>query len=60
MLDLTRRRLGEQHPETLIAMHNLATTYDRLGRFAEAEAPYTQTITAKRQGCKGERTTARF
>jgi Flp pilus assembly protein TadD len=30
-------------------MHNLATTYDRLGRFVEAEETYLKTIDAKRR-----------
>ena len=31
-----RRQLGEEHPETLSAMGNLATSYTELGRVAEA------------------------
>jgi Tetratricopeptide repeat len=32
-----RRALGEEHPDTLISMDNLASTYSNQGRWKEAE-----------------------
>ena len=32
-----KRVLGNEHPDTLISMHNLAFTYDKQGRWKEAE-----------------------
>lgn len=29
------RLLGEDHPDTLTALNNLAMTYDRMGKYAE-------------------------
>jgi tetratricopeptide (TPR) repeat protein len=36
VLPLARRVLGPEHPHTLLAMNNLATSYERLGRRDEA------------------------
>lgn len=33
-----KKVLGEEHPNTLHTMHNLAVTYDSQGRYKEAEA----------------------
>ena len=35
-LEIRKRVLGEEHPDTLQSMNNLAVTYDRLGRSNEA------------------------
>src|SRR4029453_4941780 len=34
-LELLKRTLGPNHPHTLVAMNNLASTYEFLGRHAE-------------------------
>ena len=34
---MEKRLLGEQHPSTITAMCNLAITYERLGKYADAE-----------------------
>ena len=36
MLEKRGRILGEEHPDTLIAMHNLASAYHALGNLAKA------------------------
>ena len=35
-LEATERRLGPEHRETLIAVNNLASVLERLGKFSEA------------------------
>ena len=34
---MSNRILGEEHPDTIWAMGNLAITYDSLGKYADAE-----------------------
>jgi tetratricopeptide (TPR) repeat protein len=34
---MKNRLLGEEHPDTIIAMGNLANTYESLGKYADAE-----------------------
>jgi hypothetical protein len=34
---MRNRLLGEEHPDTIIAMSNLAITYESLGKYADAE-----------------------
>jgi hypothetical protein len=36
VLEKRRRVLGLEHPDTLMSMHNLAISYDDLGRKQEA------------------------
>ena len=36
VLEKRRRILGDEHPDTLTTMHNLATTYRAQGRNVEA------------------------
>jgi tetratricopeptide (TPR) repeat protein len=36
-LELTRRLLGEEHPDVATSLHNLANLYESQGRYAEAE-----------------------
>jgi hypothetical protein len=44
-----RRVLGEEHPDTLTNMHNLARLYDGLDRPREAERIYLETIRSRRR-----------
>jgi hypothetical protein len=34
---MRNRLLGEDHPDTITAMNNLAITYESLGKYADAE-----------------------
>ena len=43
-LDVHRRVLGDEHPDTPIAMNNLASVYMTSGRYAEAEALYVEAL----------------
>ena len=36
-MEMSRRVLGEEHPDTLSSIHNLASTYLSQGRWEEAE-----------------------
>jgi ATP/maltotriose-dependent transcriptional regulator MalT len=45
VLDVRRRR-HPMHPETLIAMHNMAATYTKQGKLAQAEVLMQETIMA--------------
>jgi Tfp pilus assembly protein PilF len=49
VLDASRRLVGDDHPDTLLALHNLATIKDELGRQSEAEKLYVKTLEAKRR-----------
>ena len=44
MLDLRNRYLGEEHPDTIWAMGNLADTYESLGKYADAEKLQIQVL----------------
>jgi serine/threonine protein kinase len=44
-LELSKARLGPDHPDTLKNMGNLANNYDQLGRHAEAVKLYEETLT---------------
>jgi hypothetical protein len=48
-LEIRRRSIGGDHPDTLTSIHNLATTYDALGRYADAERLYLEVCEAKRR-----------
>jgi len=39
-----RQILGEDHPDTIISMYNLALTYAELGRLDEAAQIYEQAL----------------
>ncbi|KAG8718742.1 hypothetical protein FRC09_012178 [Ceratobasidium sp. 395] len=54
VVDARKRALGEQHPDTLISMSNLALTYEYQGRWDEAEALQLQVLDAEKQ-ISGER-----
>ena len=45
---LRRRELGEEHPDTLASMHNLAILYWNQGRHDEAEALCVKTLEMRR------------
>ena len=38
VMETTKRVLGEEHPDSLMSMNNLASTYSNQGRWKEAEA----------------------
>jgi eukaryotic-like serine/threonine-protein kinase len=48
-LELRRRVLGPEHPDTLTTMNNLASVYDIEGKFAETEALDTQILEIRRR-----------
>lgn len=45
-LSLAERVLGEEHPDTLESLHNLAFFYDDQGRLAKAEPLYQRVLAA--------------
>jgi eukaryotic-like serine/threonine-protein kinase len=48
-LDLRRRVLGPEHPDTLTTMNNLAAVYDIEGKFPETEALFSQILEIRRR-----------
>ena len=54
VLESWRRVLGAEHPDTLIAMDNLASTYSRQGRMEEAEQLLLQILESRRKVLKAE------
>ena len=48
-LDLRRRVLGPEHPDTLSTMNNLAALYEVEGKYTQAEAMDTQIIEIRRR-----------
>jgi len=44
LLNLRKRVLGPEHPETLWSMHNLAISYGNLGQFNEAADLHAKTL----------------
>ncbi len=52
MLRLWRRCVawsGPEHPNTLISMYNLASAYQALGKYAQAEALFRQNLDIRRR-----------
>ena len=49
VLEQQRRTLGEEHPDTLGSMHNLASVYHLTGCINEAASLYEQTVAIKRR-----------
>ncbi len=47
-LDLRRRLLGEDHPDTLVSMRNLAVLYRHEGKSAQAESLLTKVLGVQR------------
>jgi pentatricopeptide repeat protein len=49
VIETFKRVLGAEHPDTLISINNLASTYRNQGRWKEAEEMFVQVIeTGKR------------
>jgi tetratricopeptide (TPR) repeat protein len=48
-LDIQRRVLGPEHPDTLLSMGNLAHFLTENGRYTEAEKLYRQTLDIRRR-----------
>ena len=49
VMEISKRVLGEEHPDTLTSMANLASTYQNQGRWKEAEELEVQVMkTSKR------------
>ncbi|KAJ7818115.1 hypothetical protein B0H14DRAFT_2601539 [Mycena olivaceomarginata] len=44
VLEKQRQGPGEDHPDTLLVMSNLASTYNALGQFEEAEKLYVEVL----------------
>ena len=49
MLDMRKKLLGAEHPDTLLSMANLATTYSDLGNFKEAEELEVQVLDMRKK-----------
>jgi tetratricopeptide (TPR) repeat protein len=47
-LDVSRVKLGEDHPKTLSSMNNLAMLYKSQGRYEEAESLYLKCLDVMR------------
>ena len=47
VLDARTRVLGEEHPQTLTAMHNVANNYSGLKKFAEAEPLFIKALAGR-------------
>lgn len=43
-LEVTKKRLGEEHPHVATSLNNLAELYDSQGRYTEAEPLYLQAL----------------
>lgn len=43
-LAVTKRTLGEEHPNTLTSINNLAELYGSQGRYSEAEPLYVRAL----------------
>jgi hypothetical protein len=44
VIEISKTKLGEDHPSTLTSMANLASTYRNQGRWEEAEQLFVQVI----------------
>ncbi|CAE6347231.1 unnamed protein product [Rhizoctonia solani] len=44
-----KKVLGDEHPDTLTSMNNLANTYSDLGRFEDARALHTQVLDTRKR-----------
>jgi non-specific serine/threonine protein kinase/serine/threonine-protein kinase len=49
VLEVRRRVLGPEHPDTLISMSNLGILYQKQGKSADAEAIYTKILEVRRR-----------
>jgi Flp pilus assembly protein TadD len=50
VLEIRRRVLGEEHPDTLTSRNNLASVLNGLGRLEEAEAEHQTVLEIHRPG----------
>jgi tetratricopeptide (TPR) repeat protein len=48
-LEIDRRVLGPDHPETLRCMYDLAEAYHQQGKYAQAETLFNQTLEIRRR-----------
>ncbi|MEH2274142.1 MAG: tetratricopeptide repeat protein [Nostoc sp.] len=48
-LKVTKKRLGEEHPDVAESLNNLATLYDSQGRYSQAEPLYIQALALYRK-----------
>ena len=48
-LEVTKKRLGEEHPSVATSLNNLAYLYNSQGRYSEAEPLYIQALALTRQ-----------
>ncbi|WP_287731836.1 tetratricopeptide repeat protein [Microcystis sp. M090S1] len=48
-LEVTRHRLGEEHPDVATSLNNLALLYYYQGRYEEAEPPYLQALKLRKR-----------
>ncbi len=48
-LEVTKKRLGEEHPDVAASLNNLAALYYSQGRYSEAEPLYIQTLALRRK-----------
>ncbi|HLN27317.1 MAG TPA: tetratricopeptide repeat protein [Gemmataceae bacterium] len=48
-VEICRRVLGEEHPDTLASMNDLAVLYQAQGQFAKAEQLYSKTVEIRRR-----------
>jgi hypothetical protein len=49
VMEVRKRVLGAEHPDTLASMHNLAVTFSDQGRWTEAEALQVQVMEVKKR-----------
>ncbi|WP_445635165.1 hypothetical protein NSTC745_07094 [Nostoc sp. DSM 114161] len=48
-IEVTKKRLGEEHPDVATSLNNLAELYRSQGRYSEAEPLYIQALTLRRK-----------
>ncbi|OLT63265.1 tetratricopeptide repeat protein [Moorena bouillonii PNG] len=48
-LELTRNRLGSEHPAVATSLHNLASVYENQGRYCEAEPLYVEALEMRKK-----------
>ncbi|MCA2808916.1 tetratricopeptide repeat protein [Microcystis sp. M095S1] len=48
-LAVTRRRLGEEHPDVATSLNNLAALYNSQGRYKEAEPPHLKALDLRKR-----------
>nr|WP_235116116.1 tetratricopeptide repeat protein [Desmonostoc muscorum] len=48
-LEVTKKRLGEEHPDVALSLNNLALLYHSQGRYSEAEPLYIQALALTRK-----------